>query len=100
MQFSVIRFGRQTYDAMSILAPLKQCCLIRKSTLLKYIRLYEGPERLSDLIEEALKDDAVAPVLISGHLNALDRRLIIILQAVAECIKTKGVKAVVRTDRF
>ncbi|XP_052765521.1 extracellular serine/threonine protein CG31145-like isoform X2 [Mya arenaria] len=93
-------FGRQTYDAMSILAPLRQCCLIRKSTLLKYIRLYEGPERLSEVMEEALRPDPVAPVLIQGHLNALDRRLIKILQIVAKCVEEKGVKEVVIADKF
>ncbi|XP_060579334.1 extracellular serine/threonine protein CG31145-like [Ruditapes philippinarum] len=46
-------FGRQTYDALSILAPLRQCCLIRKSTLLKYIKLYLGDEKLSSLMRKA-----------------------------------------------
>ncbi|XP_052260131.1 extracellular serine/threonine protein CG31145-like isoform X2 [Dreissena polymorpha] len=93
-------FGRQTYDAMSILAPLTQCCIIRKSTLLKYLKLYMGPERLSSLMEDALKPDPVAPVLIRPHLNALDRRLIKILQAVAKCIEEKGVSEVVQSDKF
>lgn len=85
---------------MSILAPLNQCCLIRKSTLLKYIKLYTGPDRLSDLMEQALKSDPVAPVLIKGHLNALDRRLLKILKAVATCVETLPVKDVVINDRF
>ncbi|XP_045180919.2 extracellular serine/threonine protein CG31145-like isoform X2 [Mercenaria mercenaria] len=93
-------FGRQTYDAMSILAPLRQCCLIRKSTLLKYVKLYVGPERLSVLMEKALGSDPIAPVLIKPHLNALDRRLLKILQAVAECIEKFPVNKVVVSDRF
>ncbi|XP_053381836.1 extracellular serine/threonine protein CG31145-like [Mercenaria mercenaria] len=93
-------FGRQTYDAMSILAPLRQCCLIRKSTLLKYVKLYVGPERLSVLMEKALEADPLAPVLIKPHLNALDRRLLKILQAVAECIEKYPVNKVVVSDRF
>ncbi|XP_053381837.1 extracellular serine/threonine protein kinase FAM20C-like [Mercenaria mercenaria] len=93
-------FGRQTYDAMSILAPLRQCCLIRKSTLLKYVKLYVGTGRLSVLMEKALESDPIAPVLIKPHLNALDRRLLKMLQAVAECIQKHLVNEVVVSDRF
>ncbi|XP_045182073.2 extracellular serine/threonine protein kinase FAM20C-like [Mercenaria mercenaria] len=93
-------FGRQTYDAMSILAPLRQCCLIRKSTLLKYIKLYMGPERLSSLMEKALESDPLAPVLIQGHLNALDRRLVKILQAVELCLATYAFDDVIVSDDF
>lgn len=93
-------FGRQTYDAMSILAPLRQCCLIRKSTLLKYLRLYLGPERLSTLMEKALATDPIAPVLIQPHLDALDRRLNKILLEVAKCIETIPVDKVIIYDRF
>lgn len=74
--------------------------MIRKSTLLKYIKLYTGPERLSDLMEEALRPDPIAPILIKGHLNALDRRLLKILKAVAKCLETNTVAEVVINDRF
>lgn len=104
MSFNVslmnFRFGRQTYDAMSILAPLRQCCLIRKSTLLKYIKLYIGPERLSSLMEKALETDPLAPVLIRPHLDALDRRLVKILQVVAECLEKFSAKKVISYDKF
>lgn len=93
-------FGRQSYDAMSILAPLRQCCIIRKSTLLKYVKLYVGPERLSTLMEKALQSDPIAPVLIKPHLDALDRRLIKILKEVAYCIDKYSVKNVVIYDKF
>ncbi|KAL4217601.1 hypothetical protein ACF0H5_022343 [Mactra antiquata] len=93
-------FGRRTYDAMSILAPLDQCCLIRKSTFLKYVKLYMGPEKLSYLMKEALKSDPIAPVLIRGHLTALDRRIVKILHAVAVCLQKKSVNEVIVDDRF
>lgn len=96
----LFRFGRQNYDAMSILAPLKQCCLIRKSTFLKYAKLYTGQERLSSLMEDALHNDPVAPVLIQGHLNALDRRLVKILHAVAVCLDSRPVYDVIIADEF
>ena len=85
---------------MSILAPLKQCCMIRKSTLLKYLKVYIGPDRLSTLMEKALESDPIAPVLIKPHLNALDRRLVKILQIVAGCIEKFPVRSVVISDRF
>lgn len=94
-------FGRQDYDAMSILAPLRQCCMIRKSTFLKYLKLYIGPERLSSLMEKSLAHDPVAPVLLPGHLNALDRRIVKILQAVARCLNSGLPTArVIVADRF
>ena len=99
--FLSCRFGRQDYDAMSILAPLRQCCLIRKSTFLKYTKLYVGPNRLSSLMEKSLAGDPVAPVLLPGHLNALDRRLKKILLAVVKCLET-GIpaKRVIIADKF
>mgnify|MGYP002280396044 FL=1 len=51
-------------------------------------------------MEEALRPDPVAPVLIKPNLNALDRRLVKILQAVAKCLETNPVKEVVINDRF
>lgn len=94
-------FGRQDYDAMSILAPLRQCCSIRKSTFLKYLKLYIGPDRLSSLMEKSLARDPVAPVLLPGHLNALDRRLVKILKTVAKCLEN-GLPSsrVIVPDRF
>jgi hypothetical protein len=85
---------------MSILAPLRQCCLIRKSTLLKYIKLYLGDEKLSSLMRKALESDPVAPVLVEGHLNALDRRLVKIMYAVAICLQSRAVRDVIVADDF
>ena len=94
-------FGRQDYDAMSILTPLRQCCMIRKSTFLKYVKLYTGPYRLSALMERSLASDPVAPVLLPGHLQALDRRVQKILLTVAKCLES-GMPAtsVIIADNF
>ncbi|XP_042360876.1 extracellular serine/threonine protein kinase FAM20C-like [Plectropomus leopardus] len=81
-------FGRHSRDEPSILVPLKQCCRIRRSTLLR-LRLLSLPGfRLSDVMRESLSQDplaAVAPLLSEPHLSALDRRLATVLQVVQTC---------------
>uniref|UniRef100_A0A3B3Z8T0 FAM20 C-terminal domain-containing protein n=1 Tax=Periophthalmus magnuspinnatus TaxID=409849 RepID=A0A3B3Z8T0_9GOBI len=80
-------FGRHSIDEPSILTPLKQCCRIRRSTLLR-LRLLSGV-RLSDVLRESLSRDAlsaVAPLLSEAHLSALDRRLDTVLKAVDQCL--------------
>jgi hypothetical protein len=62
--------GEKTkHDEISILAPLYQCCHIRYSTLIKIVKLYLGPERLSDLMRESLAKDSLAPILTEPHLR-------------------------------
>ncbi|KAM9346131.1 extracellular serine/threonine protein kinase FAM20C-like [Symphorus nematophorus] len=81
-------FGRHSRDEPSILAPLQQCCRIRRSTLLR-LRLLSLPGfRLSDVMRESLVQDPLAgvvPVLSEAHLSALDRRLATVLQVVQTC---------------
>ncbi|XP_061740755.1 extracellular serine/threonine protein kinase FAM20C-like [Nerophis ophidion] len=81
-------FGRHSQDELSILAPLQQCCRIRRSTLLR-LRLLSGPDfRLSKVMRESLSQDlleAVAPLLSEPHLHALDRRLAAVLRVVKIC---------------
>ncbi|XP_049602132.1 extracellular serine/threonine protein kinase FAM20C [Syngnathus scovelli] len=81
-------FGRHSQDELSILAPLQQCCRIRRSTLLR-LRLLSHPNfHLSDVMRESLAEDplaAVAPLLSESHLTALDRRLATVLQVVETC---------------
>ncbi|GLD60517.1 nuclear body protein SP140-like protein isoform X1 [Lates japonicus] len=75
-------------DEPSILAPLQQCCRIRRSTLL-CLRLLSLPSfRLSDIMRESLAQDplaGVAPLLSEPHLSALDRRLGTVLRVVQTC---------------
>ncbi|XP_013910396.1 PREDICTED: extracellular serine/threonine protein kinase FAM20C-like, partial [Thamnophis sirtalis] len=66
-------FGRHSHDEMSILTPLRQCCIIKKSTFLRLQLLATEPFRLSDVMRESLASDPLSPVLSEPHLEALDR---------------------------
>uniref|UniRef100_U3KD75 FAM20 C-terminal domain-containing protein n=1 Tax=Ficedula albicollis TaxID=59894 RepID=U3KD75_FICAL len=79
-------FGTHSRDEPSILAPLQQCCSIKKSTYLRLQLLATQPYRLSDVLREALAADPLAPVLAEPHLRALDRRLAKVLVAVGHCL--------------
>ncbi|KAM9391738.1 extracellular serine/threonine protein kinase FAM20C-like [Pholidichthys leucotaenia] len=81
-------FGRHSQDEPSILAPLQQCCRIRRSTLLRLHMLSLSDFRLSDVMRESLAQDplaSVAPLLSEPHLSALDRRLATVLQVIKTC---------------
>ncbi|KAM9119795.1 pseudokinase FAM20A [Pangshura tecta] len=91
-------FGRHSHDETSILAPLSQCCIIKRTTLL-HLQLLALPEyRLSDVMRESLLLDHLAPVLTEPHLLALDRRLWLILKTVGKCIDAHGEDKVVAND--
>lgn len=70
-------FGNPNHDERSILAPLMQCKLIRKSTVIRLNELKNG------LITRALKAvlfyDPLAPILTDPHLAAIGRRLNLII---------------------
>ncbi len=51
---------------------------------------YRGPDHLSAALRSAMSHDKLTPVLTEPHLDALDRRLKIILKTVAKCIKKNG----------
>ncbi|XP_038021224.2 pseudokinase FAM20A [Anas platyrhynchos] len=91
-------FGRHSHDETSILAPLTQCCIIKRMTWLRLQLLAEPEYRLSDVMRESLLQDPLAPVLTEPHLLALDRRLQLILRAVRKCIDTYGEDRVVAND--
>ncbi|XP_015264343.1 PREDICTED: pseudokinase FAM20A, partial [Gekko japonicus] len=88
-------FGKHSHDEISILAPLIQCCLIKKTTLLRLQLLAQPDYQLSDVMRESLLQDRLTPVLTEPHLLALDRRLQIILKTVKKCIETNGEDTVV-----
>lgn len=89
-------FGKTTRDELSILAPLRQCCVVRQSTLLKFLSLDRGPSRLSQLMDLALRTDPVYPIIVQGHYDAMDRRVKIVLADIAACVKRTGsLKAVI-----
>ncbi|CAG5897720.1 unnamed protein product [Menidia menidia] len=91
-------FGKHSHDELSILVPLNQCCRVRKSTYLRLQLLAKEEYQLSSLMEESLLHDRLAPVLIQPHLNAMDRRLRLVLQVLAGCIEKEGYVNVVEED--
>ncbi|XP_022598023.1 pseudokinase FAM20A [Seriola dumerili] len=91
-------FGKHSQDEMSILAPLSQCCMIKRSTLLR-LQLLARPEyRLSDVMKESLDGDPLQPILMEPHLLALDRRLQKILRVVQRCVRRLGEDEVITKD--
>eukprot|EP00106_Octopus_bimaculoides_P002760 XP_014770202.1 PREDICTED: extracellular serine/threonine protein kinase FAM20C-like [Octopus bimaculoides] len=94
-------FGRSNYDEFTILAPVFQCCLIRYSTIMKLFRFHRGPVPLSQMMQQSLASDSLFPILTKAHLNALDRRVAIILRTVYECvIRGNAVADVIVDDGF
>ncbi|OCT85484.1 extracellular serine/threonine protein kinase FAM20C [Xenopus laevis] len=91
-------FGRHSYDDLSILAPLQQCCRIKKSTLMRLQLLATEPYRLSDVMRESLSMDPLYPILSETHLTALDRRLTLILKVVRQCVQKESHSQVVHDD--
>ncbi|XP_053813689.1 extracellular serine/threonine protein kinase FAM20C isoform X2 [Vidua macroura] len=91
-------FGKYSHDELSILVPLNQCCRIRKSTYLRLQLLAKEEYKLSLLMKESLLKDKIAPVLYQPHLEAMDRRLRIVLKAVSDCIEKDGYDNVVEND--
>lgn len=77
-------FGKPFHDEMSILAPFKQCCLIRFSTYLRLKYLYKNNFAL--LLDESLKNDPLYPILTPNYLNAVNRRLVIVFNELSRCI--------------
>ncbi|XP_054851618.1 extracellular serine/threonine protein kinase FAM20C [Eublepharis macularius] len=93
-------FGKYSHDELSILVPLNQCCRIRKSTYQRLQLLAKEEFKLSHLMEESLLKDKIAPILYKLHLEAMDRRLRIVLKAIGDCIEKDGYNNVVETDFF
>ena len=86
-------FGDPNHDELSILAPIMQCCMLRRST---YIRIssfasdLENNLSLSHILDVKLKTDPIYPILTTSHLNALDRRLEVIFDKLKKCFDMKG----------
>lgn len=91
-------FGKPNHDELSILAPLYQCCLLRRSTLRRLLSFHNGPEPLSVAMRRSLRRDPVNPVLTESHLRALDRRVQLVLDVVRECVADRSAAEVVIVD--
>lgn len=60
-----------------------------------------GPERMSEALRRSLSADTLDPILLDPHLDALDRRLAIILKIIRECIeKAQNFSDVIINDLF
>ncbi|XP_057371540.1 glycosaminoglycan xylosylkinase-like [Daphnia carinata] len=82
-------FGRPDFDYIDILAPLYQCCVIRKSTYNRLEMVESGP--LGALIEKlTLKDSLIGPLLTNEHVQAINRRLGKVIQTIELCAKIKS----------
>lgn len=71
---------------------------VKKSTYLRLQLLAKEEFRLSSLMEESLLRDRLTPILIQPHLQAMDRRLRLVLQVLASCIENEGYVNVVEED--
>ncbi|XP_023196379.1 extracellular serine/threonine protein kinase FAM20C-like [Xiphophorus maculatus] len=91
-------FGKHSHDEMSILVPLLQCCRVRKSTHLRLQLLAKEEYKLSVLMAESMTRDRLDPILIQPHLDAMDRRLRLVLKALSDCIDKEGYGYVVEDD--
>ncbi|XP_059413571.1 extracellular serine/threonine protein kinase FAM20C-like [Carassius carassius] len=91
-------FGKHSHDEMSILVPLTQCCRVKRSTYLRLQLLAKEEFKLSSLMEESLLQDQLAPILIWPHLEAMDRRLRLVLKVLADCVEKEGFLSVVEND--
>lgn len=80
-------FGKYQTDELSILAPLFQCCVIRKSTYERLILLSTKEYKLGDVMRESLSTDLISPVLFEPHYSALNRRLQTILKFLNKCFE-------------
>jgi hypothetical protein len=85
-------FRSSREDEMSLLLPLIQCCLVRLSTVERFLSFQDSPGgnalRLSDLLRRSLATEQLAdPVLTEAHLAAVDRRVAIVLDEVYRCMQ-------------
>ncbi|XP_074654697.1 glycosaminoglycan xylosylkinase-like [Tubulanus polymorphus] len=81
-------FGNPFHDEQTILAPIYQCCIIRRKTYEQLLKFTDG--LLSSLIRRILADDPISPILTDLHLKALDRRLNMLLSTIQQCIQLNG----------
>ena len=89
-------FGNPFHDESSILAPIRQCCLLRTSTWKRLNTLRSGV--LINVLKTILSDDPISPILTDAHFEAMQRRLETIILTINNCIQQKQVKSTVLID--
>lgn len=83
-------FGNPSKDHLDILAPLYQCCILRKTTWDR-LQVFSGGT-LTDLIDRLTKTDELYPLLSKKHIDAVERRLLTVYGVVEYCLDTYGEK--------
>ncbi|RXN19777.1 extracellular serine threonine kinase FAM20C-like protein [Labeo rohita] len=71
---------------------------VKRSTYLRLQMLAKEEFKLSSLMEESLLQDQLAPILIQPHLEAMDRRLRLVLKVLSDCVEKEGLSSVVEND--
>ena len=71
---------------------------MKKSTHLRLQLLAKEELKLSTRMEESLQQDRLVPILIRPHLEAMDRRLRLVLQVLSDCVEKEGYASVVEDD--
>jgi hypothetical protein len=90
-------FGRYDHDELSILTPIRQCCLFRYSTFARLYHVYR--KGLSTLVSRSLENgERLQKILVHEHLTAIDRRLEILFAHLDTCIKNYTVQGVMIDD--
>lgn len=83
-------FGNPNKDFFDVLAPLYQCCILRKTTWDRLLVFSGGT--LTDLIDRMTKNDELYPIINKKHKQAVERRLLIVYSVVEYCLDTFGEK--------
>ncbi|XP_046918023.2 glycosaminoglycan xylosylkinase [Dermatophagoides farinae] len=84
-------FGDPAHDETTIIFPLLQCCVIRNQTyqhLRRFAFTTSSQFNLSAIIRQLLSNDQLWPLLTDRHLQALDRRLRMIMASIELCFDT------------
>lgn len=81
-------FGNPYIDFIDILAPLYQCCLIRKATYSRLLIFTGGS--LSEMLRILTKNDLLFPILTDNHFAALERRLLKVFSVIEFCRERHG----------
>ncbi|XP_071946772.1 extracellular serine/threonine protein kinase FAM20C-like [Antedon mediterranea] len=88
-------FGNHKKDDITFLAPVYQCCKIRRSTYNRLTELSQDKKnKLSTLMRISLSRDVLSPVVNDKFLEALDRRVKQVLETVQTCLLDKNRESV------
>lgn len=81
-------FGNPKINHIDILAPLYQCCILRKSTY-ERLKIFTGGT-LTETIKDLTRHDLLYPLLTESHYLAMEARLLNIFAAIHLCTEKYG----------